>query len=283
MRPDGGAGSITAAPTAAEWALFLEWAALEGWRVPARELALYRGELAGSAFVLRDGADRPLGFVTVCRHQRSAWIGNLLVAPWGRGRGFGRRLFEHAVACLAERNNATLWLTASPGGAPLYASSGFREVGRIERWVGRGRGATAAAPAAGGLHGGLYSLVKADAAACGDSRAELLTSLACGGRILRSGHSIALVQAGDGLHVIGPWISVDHCPRANRTILTDAVEGCREGDEMAVDLYDGAPERTLLAAAGFAQSGETVLMCRGETERTRTGGAVALATLGSMG
>lgn len=277
-RPVGTVGS----PSAADWQVFREWAEQEGWRVPERELALYRHDLADSAFVMRAGPGEPLGFVTVCRQQRSAWIGNLLVAPARRGEGFGRRLFRHALATLSAHGVTTLWLTASGAGLPLYQSCGFREFGRVERWV---SGQTA--PSGGGglriENGELYELVRADAAAWGSSRAALLTLLARGGHICTSGRTMALLQPGDDLCVLGPWLSADHCPRANRLVLTMALAAVPGGVELAVDLIAGSPERPLLRAAGFRQLGETVLMVRGGNGCVLSGELVALASLGSLG
>jgi len=269
-------------PAAQDWEVFQRWAATEGWRVPAQELALYRQELADSAFMLRDADARPLAFVTVCRQQRSAWIGNLIVDPMRRGEGLGRRLFEHAVRHLTERGTVSLWLTASAEGLPLYASCGFREAGRIERWVRRREAALAvSSPPSGG--GELYPLVRADAAAWGHSRAELLTLLARGGKIFASGSTVALLQPGADLRVLGPWLSADHCPRANRAILSLAVDALSGGGEIAVDMMGGSPVRPLLTAAGFRQAGETVLMLRGERGKVCLHEVVALASLGSMG
>ena len=281
MRPERQvAGCGFDSPVAQDWETFLAWAGAEGWRVPAQELTLYRGEMADSAFVLRAAAGEPLGFVTVCQHQRSAWIGNLIVAPERRGEGLGRRLFQHAVEVLTGRGAAGLWLTASAAGLPLYASNGFREVGRIERWVGKGSGAAPfrAIPSGGALH----PLARADAAAWGDSRAALLTRLARGGQIFKSNGTIALLQAGDGLRVLGPWLSADLCPRSNRSVLAAVLDFCDCG-EIAVDLIGGSPVRALLAASGFRQAGETVLMLCGEAGAMKRAEVVALASLGSMG
>lgn len=262
--------------------MFEQWAAGEGWRVPARELALYRNELADSAFVLREDDGCPLGFVTVCRHQRSAWIGNLIVDPARRGESFGRRLFEHAVGSLSARGVATLWLTASADGKPLYETCGFREAGRVERWVWRGE-----RPDSGNIHpvdkGVLYPLARADAFAWGDSRVGLLTLLARGGRILSAGSTMALLQQGDDLCVLGPWLSSDLCPRSNRAVLAQALESFAGTGEIVLDVLGGLPVRILLHAAGFRQTGETVLMMRGEPGAVKLGEVVALASLGSMG
>ena len=270
-----------ATPSVHDWEVFREWAAREGWRVPEQELALYRKELADSAFVLRDGDD-PLGFVTVCRQQQSAWIGNLLVDAAQRGKGFGRRLFEHAVEVLSVRGVATLWLTASADGRLLYERYGFCEAGRVERWVWSGIGHVRETTDLAG-NGRLCALVQADAAAWGDSRAGLLMLLARGGQIFSAGSTLALLQPGESLQVLGPWVSADLCPRSNRTVLNMVLQAFAGTGEIAVDVVGETPVRLLLHAAGFRRTGETVLMMRGEAGTAKLGKVVALASLGSMG
>jgi GNAT superfamily N-acetyltransferase len=265
-------------PSPDDWMVFRQWAGQEGWRIPAAELALYRRELAANAFVLRGTGDEPLGFVTVCQHQRSAWIGNLLVAPERRGEGLGRRLFIHTLAALETTGSASQWLTASAQGLPLYTRQGFREAGRVERWVWSGLGGGRLSAT-----GNLHELIKADTAAWGNSRGELLGLLSRRGRIFSSGSSIALLQPGDSLHVLGPWLSADLCPRSNRLILGMVLDSMTESCELAIDLLGGSPVRQLLQAAGFQQAGETVLMVRGLPGAVRLGEVVALASLGSMG
>jgi GNAT superfamily N-acetyltransferase len=283
MRPEPCRPAATlGTPSTGDWETFQTWAHLEGWRVPARELALYQHELADSAFALCEDGGLPLGFVTVCRHQRSAWIGNLIVDPARRGEGFGRRLFEHAAGTLSGRGVSTLWLTASTDGQPLYETCGFREAGRVERWVWRGE-----SPGSGRSQsfdrGALYPLTRADAAAWGDARVALLTLLARGGRIFSSGSTMALLQEGEDQCVLGPWLSSDLCPRSNRIVLSQAMESITGGGEIVLDVLGGSPVRILLSAAGFCQTGETVLMMRGEPGVVKFGEIVALASLGSMG
>lgn len=251
--------------------------------MPARELALYRQELTDSAFVLRDGSGVPLGFVTVCRHQRSGWIGNLIVDPARRGAGLGRQLFLSAVEQLTGRGAVTLWLTASADGKPLYESCGFREVGCIARWIWQGRDQPPHSPAAPFPGAELHRLARADAAAWGDSRVGLLTLLARGGRVLAANDTLALLQGGKDLRILGPWLSANLCPRSNRMVLAAAMEACADGVELAVDVVGGSPVQMLLAAAGFRRTGETVLMVRGKPGPVKFGEIVALASLGSMG
>ena len=85
MRPESSLPqALIGAPSTRDWSAFSAWAEAEGWRVPSRELALYRRELVDSAFVLHDSNDVPLGMVTVC-HQPG---GNRNGSRHGRSRGF---------------------------------------------------------------------------------------------------------------------------------------------------------------------------------------------------
>ncbi len=269
-------------PDRFDWPFFEAWAAEEGWRVPPWELSLYGNELADCAFVGRGRDGTPLGFVTVCRHQCSGWIGNLIVAPHLRGEGVGRRLFRYAAEQLAESGAASLWLTASVAGRSLYEAGGFRAVGSIERWIWQGRG-DSTLPLPTSSAGDLQRLARVDEAAWGDSRAGLLNLLARGGRVLTANGTVALLQGGGGLRILGPWLSADLCPRSNRTVLAAAMAACSGGEELAIDLIGGSPIRILLAAVGFNRVGSTVLMVRGEPGTVKFGEIVALASLGSMG
>jgi len=71
----------------------------------------------------------------VCFGQRLAWIGMVLTQHEYQRRGFARRLMEHALEYLRRRSVAWIKLDATDMGAPLYDRLGFREEGRIERWI----------------------------------------------------------------------------------------------------------------------------------------------------
>jgi hypothetical protein len=66
-------------------------------------------------------------------------------------------------------------------------------------------------------------------------------------------------------------------------MLTQALESFSGAGEIAIDVLGGSPVRILLQAAGFRQTGETVLMLRGASGAVKFGEVVALASLGSMG
>jgi hypothetical protein len=52
-----------------------------------------------------------------------------------RGRGFARRLMEHAIEYLRGRRVNWIKLDATDMGRPLYTQLGFRDEAAIERWI----------------------------------------------------------------------------------------------------------------------------------------------------
>jgi len=266
-------------PTAADWQVFLALARDAGWRVPKNELALYRGPLAGSAFVLRAG-EEVRGFVTAVAHEKSGWIGNLIVPADCRGRGYGALLFEHAVAVLERQGVEQIWLTASPAGRPLYDRMGFAVVDGIVRWTLKAEGA---AVAGRGGRAEDASLFAADRAVWGESRRRLLEPLTRGGEVFACGGTVVLLQPGSGMQVLGPWLSAQLCPRENRLVLLAVLAAAKQRSELVADVLESSPLQSLLRGAGFARQGRCDLMVRGKAEGVRLGNLVALASLGSMG
>ena len=264
-------------PTDADWPFFLAWAHREGWRVPANELALFRGPLTECAFVLKERGE-PRGFVTAVRHERSGWIGNLIVPADLRGRGCGAFLLRHALEVLRRRGVESIWLTASDLGRPIYEKLGFRPMDGIRRYtLTVGEGGAGSSPAAGG-----EALLRGDCRVWGESR-PLLAHLARGGFVAASGGTAALLQEGKTMRVIGPWLSTESCPRENRLVLTALLSAAAPGTELAADILESSPVGALLAAAGFEPRGRTDLMVLGPASGVQLSQLVALASLGSMG
>lgn len=265
-------------PMDADWQVFLALAREEGWRVPKNELALYRGSLAGSAFMLRRG-DEVLGFVTAVAHEKNGWIGNLIVPRDCRGRGYGVLLFDHAVAILERHGIESLWLTASPQGRPLYEKKGFTAVDGIVRWTLRTDGESLAE----GGRTEADQLLAGDARVWGESRGRLLAPLTREGQVFAFGGSVALLQQGEDMQVLGPWISAECCPRENRRLLLAVLGAAAERTELVTDVLESSPLQSLLRAAGFNRQGRCDLMVRGGTQGVRLSQQVSLASLGSMG
>lgn len=263
---------------AADWPLFLAWARAEGWRVPQREVELFRDAGLGTALVLREEGSAS-GFVTCCAYQRSGWIGNLLVPAALRRGGRGRRLFGAALAALSGAGCRHLWLTASPEGEPLYAHYGFAAIGTVRRWV--------RPPGGGGAAGRPLPAdsdpLRCDRLAWGESRAELLQGLARGGGWSSVNDSALLLQKGGDLQILGPWHRGRFGLLDGRGMLEQVLPLAEPATELVCDVVNAAPEELLLATAGFERRGETVLMVRGGVGPAQLERMVALATLGSCG
>lgn len=262
-----------------DWTTFLALAGLEGWRIPQIELRLFAGPWAGRILALRGSAGFA-GLVTAVAHERSGWIGNLLVPSVQRGRGYGRRLFQAARERLLEQGCSRLWLTASPQGQPLYAASGFRPVELVERWV---RPPGSSGPVDAGPDVDPAVLARLDRAAWGEARRELLDGLVRHGQVFSCGESAALLQTGAELQVLGPWLSEDFCPGTNRRLLKALLAAADPQVEIVCDVLASSPLRSLLVANGFSRAGSTRLMVSGEPPDTGLRRVVALASLGSLG
>ena len=258
-----------------DWQAFQFLAEEEGWRVPKNELSIHRQGGCSRAWALRDDVTT-IGLITGVLHQYSAWIGNLIIAPAARGRGYGAALFDHAVKELRAAGVATLWLTASAQGAPLYASRGFQAIAEIQRWVQQAGGHGEEFFAETEVHG-----VHTDSTVWGDDRSNLLRQLESPGRWLQRGESVALLQPGDDFQIIGPWYGSTQ-PQDDAKLLNCLVAIASQQQELVIDLVADSGRQSLLAAAGFTSVGRTKLMVAGPSQ-VQWSRLLALATLGSCG
>ena len=273
-------------PTGDDWREFLAVAGAEGWRVPATELALFRGPFADCAQALHFHGQFA-GLVTFVHHGASAWIGNLIIRKEWRGRSFGKLLFEQALRCLAEKKAASVWLTASEAGFPLYRRQGFETVGRVERWVLTGeRGGLLFGPGGerSAEEGGsmVDALRRADCRTWDEPRL-LLDLLLKTGRPIACGGSMALLQREPGMQILGPWFSDGAGDDDHRQLLNRAIASARAGEELVADVLAGALSPHILQDAGFALKGDTRLMVKGDAAGIDLNRLVSFASLGSMG
>jgi N-acetylglutamate synthase-like GNAT family acetyltransferase len=267
-------------PKPADWEIFYGLAAEEGWRVPQVERQLLMGPWSDYAQVLEVDSNFA-GLVTAVGHEQSGWIGNLIVPAHLRGRGYGGRLFLAALDDLADRSISKVWLTASAQGQPLYEKSGFVAVDRVERWVSMSREMTCSSVESGTTTE--KTLRDGDRMAWGENRSVLLDHLLEHGQPFACDDSVALLQKGPDMQMIGPWYSQNGCPRASRLLLQGLLAAADPSIEIVADLLASSPLRQLLAAAGFERIGETALMVHGEQHVTNLGMMVSLASLGSLG
>lgn len=263
-----------------EWTRFLDLATEENWMVPKAERALFQNGWRRHMFTLH-AFGRVCGFVSAVPHQHGGWIGNLIVDPEFRGKGYGTILFDHAVSRLEQHGCRDVWLTASPMGRPLYEKAGFKIVDRVTRWM-----LTGECGLSGSIDSpadGLEVLCRQDRKAWRDCRRELIHALARQGTVIGKGLSVALLQAGMERRVLGPWVSDHANPDENRWILQSLAGMVVNGGEIVSDVVESAGMEQLLQESGFHRQGGADLMLRSACRSGRLEGVVALASLGSIG
>jgi GNAT superfamily N-acetyltransferase len=256
---------------------FLRLSASEGWICDEWESRFLCRTFPQGCLVKRVQGF-PVAYVTSIRHETSGWIGNLLVHPDLRRRGLGAELMAQAITALEETGVATIWLTASSSGKPLYERLGFREIDIIRRWSGAGMAVNPDSSA--GLSPS--DLVLMDASGWGDRRESLITSLAAKGTVLTGGGAFFVVRPVGGISQIGPWAGVSAAALVN--LFDQAVAPSQGRVNLCLDSPAGnVAVGRYLERQGFKAIGSTVLMYRGELPVYLPVHVGALGSLGSMG
>jgi ribosomal protein S18 acetylase RimI-like enzyme len=261
---------------------FLKLAATENWVSDQWEFEFLLSGFSQGCFAAREDNGETAGFVTSLRHEQSGWIGNLIVAEESRGQKIGAKLFSHALEALQSISVETIWLTASPSGAPLYEKYGFSSIDSIIRWVGTGRQRDVAAFGTNELDGLAGSSHDLDTHAWGDRRALLLETTARRGMLLQNESGFIVLQpCGDAVQ-IGPCSAVTDY--AAEGLIADAINAVASGTEVVLD----APASNRSALRLFNRSkmkiaGRTSLMYAGKKPEYRPELIYGLATTGSCG
>ncbi len=109
---------------------FVAQAVREEWLIDEFELLRTIERFPTTSFALLvDG--QLAGGITTYEHEKSVWIGNFLVFPQFRKKGYGKRLFEAALKAVEDRG--IVYLNANPLLKKFYKSYGFKECIEIIR------------------------------------------------------------------------------------------------------------------------------------------------------
>jgi len=115
----------------------LDWAAAEGWNPGLHDGACFHAADPGG-FLLGLVGGEPVASIFAVRYGAAfAFIGGYIVRPAWRGRGYGRQLWDAAMARLAGRNVGLDGVLAQQAN---YARSGFKLAYRNIRFQGDGSG-----------------------------------------------------------------------------------------------------------------------------------------------
>lgn len=263
-------------------AVFLTMAAEENWVAEPWEFDFLLFEFPQGCFAARSESGETVGFVTSLRHDRSGWIGNLIVAAEHRGKGIGEKLFTAALGALQASGVVTFWLTASKSGTPLYEKYGFTGIDEIIRWVGEGR--QRHSPGDHQDNGSELdsSKTEVDYLAWGDRRNVLLAATTGRGRLLHdvSGF-ISLQSCGDSVQ-FGPFSAVDS-DAADRLFET-ASRNVALGTKVFIDApVSNRAALRMFNRKGMKIAGSNLLMYAGKKPAYRPELIYGLATMGSCG
>ncbi|MDW8131774.1 MAG: GNAT family N-acetyltransferase [Bryobacterales bacterium] len=192
----------------------------------------------------------------ICYGQDLAWIGMVLTDPEYRGRGFARRLMEHALAWLRARQIRWIKLDATDMGRPLYLSLGFQDEDIVERWAVAPRAPTAEPE-------GIFPFdldEQLDREAFGADRRAVLARLARWETASLPGCAYAMGRPGSNAFYFGPCVS--RSPLAARRLL-EAFLARHAGETVFWDLLPANRAAVELARAfGFEPQRRLVRMVR---------------------
>ncbi|WP_316348300.1 GNAT family N-acetyltransferase [Desulfuromonas acetoxidans] len=266
--------------SANDWQDFNRLAEQQGWDVPHNELSFYPQSLNSYCYALKS-ADQVQGFVTAVLHGQTAWIGNLIIDPTFRGQGLGGYLFDYILQQLWKAGAASVWLTASNQGRPLYERRGFELIDEMVRLRVNGTGSE---NAIGSLCAAeLETLYQIDCAAWGDSRTAMLSHLGRQGRLVQNKTQTALVQFDPLGGILGPWYVAEGGAFDGTSLVEEAQRCFTSETELVCDLRASSVSLAAFARLGKLTQGENVLMAVGDRSGCSLDSMIALASLGSMG
>lgn len=263
-------------------ATFLELATSEGWLADPWEFDFLLTEFPAGCLCVRDESGKGIGFVTALRHERSGWIGNLIVSMNYRGQGVGEALFLRALQALREAGADTVWLTASKQGQSLYEKYGFTTVDTIIRWTGTGRQQHTANSLPTGCDCFATSAGSIDSQAWGDRRDALLAATVGRGMLLLQESGFMAIQPCGSAMQFGPFSALDD---TTAKYLFDAALGTVPNGTK-VHLDSPASNRSALRMFNRRRmriAGTTELMYAGKKPDYRPEYLFCLATMGSCG
>lgn len=261
---------------------FLKLAATEHWVVEPWEFEFLLSAFSRGCFTARRDTGETTGFVTSLRHDRSGWIGNLIVSSEYRGEGIGESLFAAAFEALRSEGVETFWLTASKSGERLYKKYGFNGIDSIVRWVGTGRRRSPVYDLQREAHNSGGSVSGIDRQAWGDRRDSLLAETAGRGVLLLQESGFIVIQPSGSARQFGPFSALDS--GSAERLFYDAAKSVAPGGRMLVDSpASNQSACRLFTESGMKISGSNSLMFAGKKPEYRPDLVYGLATMGSCG
>jgi ribosomal protein S18 acetylase RimI-like enzyme len=263
-------------------AAFQKMASAENWLAEPWEFEFLLAVFPEGCFCMRDSAGKGIAFVTSLRHEKSGWIGNLIVAEEFRGKGLGEALFRKALEALHAAGVGTFWLTASKMGRSLYERYGFSSIDTIARWVGTGRQRHASYGQNGENISTAQSVISIDSYSWGDRREPLLAATMDRGQLVSEESGFIVVQlCGEALQ-LGPFSALDS--GTAEVLFETALRTIPLGKKLFLDTpVSNSSALRMFNRKGMRIAGRNELMYAGVKPDYRPEMLYGLATMGSCG
>ena len=263
-------------------ASFLKLAFCEGWLVDPWEFDFLLSAFPEGCLCVRNESGTGIGFVTSLKHERSGWIGNLIVSARYRGQGIGEALFLRTFQNLRATGADTCWLTASKQGQSLYEKYGFTAIDSIIRWTGTGRQRHTIPAEQTSIDSSEQIAGYFDCLAWGDRRDTLLAATSGRGTLLLQESGFLVTQPCGEAIQFGPFSALNNSTAEH--LLNAALHAVPIGTEVCLD----APASNRSAILLFNRrrmriAGTTELMYAGKKPDYHPEYLFGLATMGSCG
>ncbi|HEX4700966.1 MAG TPA: GNAT family N-acetyltransferase [Pseudonocardiaceae bacterium] len=221
---------------------------------------------AGDVYGIDDPAGGGLAGVVVCtRYGRElAAVGMMLVAESHGRQGLGTRLMRHVIA---NAGVATIWLTATSYGRPLYEKVGFRAIDECTQYTGDFTGTEPRMRSRPVTDADLPAILALDAKVFGAPRPDLLRHLpefTDGFRVMEGPNGLigfgAAWRNTDNT-VLGPVVADDK--DTARALLSDLAASTT--GPVRLDLVRSRPDQLAWAAEhGLRPGSSTTVMIHGD-------------------
>jgi len=108
----------------------------EGWTVSDQDFRTLLAFTGTHAFMILI-REEVIGMIVAIGYDTFGFLGNLIVAPSFRHKGYGILLLQKAIASLSDMNISMIMLDAVPQAVPLYQRLGFQSICKSLRFRGK--------------------------------------------------------------------------------------------------------------------------------------------------
>lgn len=185
----------------------------EGWISETREIFQDFLAFDPAGCLVAEQAGEPVGMCVAVAYRENGFIGELIVIPEMRGRGFGRALLSRAVEYLQRQGIQNILLDGDLEAVPIYEKAGFQKICKSLRFYGQLENFHAPGENIRQMEASdLEAICRMDEALFGDDRSFFLRrlferhpNLCCVAEIDGQVAGYILARPGVGLLTIGPW------------------------------------------------------------------------------